>query len=184
MAAKKDKDQAYLDLFTEYSIHLPTRTVMLTGGVDSDMYDTLITALTLMEQDGKEIVIELNSPGGDWYAGIAIYDRLKASKCPITIRVSGMAMSMGSVILQAGDKRLITPGSTVMIHDGSDVAVGTPDDVLAWAKHGKDICNHMYRIYAEASGKTESYWKKRCKKDSIYSAKDAIKFGLADGFIE
>jgi ATP-dependent Clp protease protease subunit len=184
MAAKKDKDQNDLTLFTEYSIHLPTRTVMLTGDVDSDMYDTLITALTLMEKDGKEIIIELNSPGGDWYSGVAIYDRLRSSQCPITIRVSGMAMSMGSVILQAGDKRLITPNSTVMIHDGSDVAVGTPDNVLEWAKHGKDICDRMYKIYAEASGKTESYWKKRCKKDSIYSADDAIKYGLADGFIE
>ena len=99
MAAKKDKDQNDLSLFTEYSIHLPTRTVMLTGDVDSDMYDTLITALTLMEKDGKEIIIELNSPGGDWYSGVAIYDRLRSSQFPSHDRGVPTATSEPSCII-------------------------------------------------------------------------------------
>lgn len=182
--AEKTKNSTDIDLLTEYSIHVPSRTIMLTGQVDSDMYETLITGLILLETSEEGITIELNSPGGDWYSGIAIHDRIKASKCPITVHVSGMAMSMGSVIMQAGDTRLITPGSTVMIHDGNDVAVGTPDDVLAWAKHGKEICEHMYKVYSEASGRSLAFWKKKCKADSIFNAKDAIKLGLADGFIE
>ncbi len=92
-------------------------------------------------------------------------------------------MSMASIILQAAENRLITPGSTIMVHDGSEVVEGSPENVMAWAKHSKDICDYMYTIYANASGKSESFWKRKCKKDFILSAEQAIKAGLADGYI-
>ncbi len=171
----------------EYGIHVPSRTIILTGEVDEDMYERLLLGLTLIKarfEDPEDLTIELNSEGGDWYHGIAIYDRLKACGIPVTVRASGMAMSMGSIILQAGDKRLITPGSTVMVHDGADAVEGKPSDVLIWAQHGQNICELMYKIYATASGKSTKFWKARCKKDFILSAEQAIKIGLADGYIK
>jgi ATP-dependent Clp endopeptidase proteolytic subunit ClpP len=175
------------EILFEQDIHIPSQTIMLTGEVNERMYDTLVKGLILIENRHKEatnITIELNSPGGSWYDGAAIHDRIKSYRFPVTIKASGMAMSMGSIILQAGDKRLLTPSSTVMVHDGSEVVEGSPDNVMAWAKHSKDVCGIMYKIYADASGKTEAFWKKRCKKDFILSADQAIKLGLADGLIE
>lgn len=160
---------------------------MLTGEVNESMYETLVLGLTLIKarkNGSTDVVVELNSHGGCWYSGIAIHDRIKACNFPVTVRVAGAAMSMASVILQAADKRLITPGSTVMVHDGSEVLEGSPENVMAWAKHSKDICDYMYKIYAEASGKSVTYWKRKCKKDFILSAEQAIKAGLADGYID
>lgn len=184
MASKQLDD---VEIFLDYGIHLPSQTIKLTGDVDDNMYETLINGLILIEnKKGKkdELTIELNSTGGDWYSGIAIHDRLQACSLPVTIKVSGSAMSMASVILQAADNRLITKHSTVMIHDGFSAVEGTPENIRNWEKHGREINKMMYKIYAEASGKTEQFWKTKCRKDFIISAEQAIKLGLADGYIE
>jgi ATP-dependent Clp protease protease subunit len=185
MAAAKTIDDA--EMLISYGIHIPSRTIMLTGEVDQDMYETLIMGLTLITNSKggvkETIKIELNSEGGCWYSGVAIYDRIKSCKAPVDVLVSGSAMSMGSVILQSGDRRLITPNSTVMVHDGSESMDGSPENILAWAKHSKETCDRMYKIYSEASGKTVAFWRKRCKKDFILTAEQAIKLGLADGYV-
>ena len=182
------KEQALDDtrLLLDHNIHIPTQTIFLTGEVDDEMYETLLLGFILIEERHKDktnILIELNSHGGSWYAGIAMYDRIKVYKYPVTIHVSGMALSLASVILQAADTKLITPGSTIMVHDGSDMTGGSPDNMLAWAKHGKEICKAMYGIYAESSDKTAVWWEKHCKTDFILSAEKAIALGLADGYI-
>lgn len=167
-------------------VHIPSQRIILSGEVGQEMLETLMTGLILIEHKHKDKtapIIELSSDGGCWYAGIGIYDQIRSRSYPVTVRVSGMAMSMGSIILQAGDKRLLGRYATVMCHDGQDVAVGTPENVTQWAKHGQNICNAMYGIYAERSGKTVAFWKKRCKKDFILSADEAIKLGLADGYM-
>jgi ATP-dependent Clp protease protease subunit len=174
-------------LFIEHGIHIPSQTILLTGEVNDEMYESLLMGLLLIKSrknGSTNVTVELNSEGGCWYAGIGIYDRIKACDFPVTVKVSGMAMSMASIILQAGDRRLITPGSTVMVHDGSDIVNGTPDNVLAWARHGKSLCDYMYKIYADSSSKTARFWRQKCKKDYILSAEQAIKLGLADGYIE
>ncbi len=187
MSRKLDQELSDAQMLIDYKIHIPSQTILLTGDVDENMYETLVTGLTLIKNrknGSTNVTIELNSNGGCWYSGIGIYDRIKACNFPVTVRVSGCAFSMASVILQAGDHRLITPGSTVMVHDGSEVLEGSPENVMAWAKHSKDICDYMYKIYAEASGKSVGYWRRKCKKDFILSADQAIKSGLADGYIE
>ena len=187
MSRKIDPEMTDSRMLLEHGIHIPSQTIMLTGEVNEAMYETLVMGLVLIKDrqtTNTDITIELNSLGGDWYSGVGIFDRIKSCEFPVTVRVAGAAMSMASVILQAADKRLITPGSTVMVHDGSEVLEGSPENVMIWAKHSQDICNYMYKIYAEASGKTITYWKRKCKKDSILDAEQAIALGLADGFID
>lgn len=175
-----------VELLINHGIYIPTQTIMLTGDVNESMYETLVMGLTLIKarkNGSTDITIELNSQGGCEYSGFAIYDRIKACDFPITIRVTGSAMSMGSIILQAADKRLLGPGSTIMLHDGEMDITGTPENIVAWASHGQSMCEHMYNIYAEVSGKPASYWKRKCKKDYILSAEQAIQLGLADGYL-
>lgn len=171
------------ELLFEYGIHVPSRKILIAGEVTEDTYTQLSKGLTLLGQD-KPIEIELNSGGGDVFSGFAIYDLLKSFQSDVTIKVMGHAMSMSSIILQAGDHRLLGKHASLMIHDGEESHEGTPDNILAWAKYAAVQCQQMYRIYAQASGRTEKFWKERCKGDFIMTAEEAVKLGLADAIIE
>jgi len=164
-------------------IHIPTRTIRLSGDVEADLYDTLMCGMLLLESKVEPITIELSTEGGDIYHGLAIYDRIVASPCEVTIAVSGKAWSAGSIILQAADHRTMYQHSVVMIHDGEENVVGSPDTRRAWSKHGDVTAEQMYAIYAKASGRPASYWRKKCKADSIFTAEQALEQGLADSII-
>ncbi len=179
------KDEwADASLLMQEGIHIGARKLMLTGEVDEHMYEQVVKGVSLIQQDGgDQITVELNSEGGNWHDGMAIYDYLRSCGSKIRVRAWGCAMSAGSIILQAGSERLLAPGTTIMVHDGADMLEGSPEHVMAWAKYGKDSLDRMYKIYADASGKTVAYWKKRCKSDFILSAEAAVKLGLADRLI-
>lgn len=180
-----------IDHFFDYDFHLETRTIVIGDkeqserGVGPDMADRVIKALHLLVAAGPEkpIHIILNSGGGDWIAGMAIYDAIAACPCHVSITVCGSAMSMGSIILQAADERLIHPNSTVMVHDGGDCFEGHARNFEAWAGFSKKIRIRMYEIYAERSGKDPKYWEKRCVVDNIMTADEAVEEGLADKVI-
>jgi ATP-dependent Clp protease protease subunit len=182
--ARLPKDS--IDRFFDYDLHTETRTIFVgdasEDGVDALMAERVIKALHLFvtADAGKEIRLILNSAGGYWTHGMAIYDAIKACPAHITIEVYGNCMSMATVILQAADERILHPGVTFMIHDGSDGYVGNTRDFEAWAKHSKIIRKRMYEIYAEKSGKPTSYWEKKCGTDFILEAKQAVALGLAD----
>lgn len=121
----KSRDE--LDRFHDYDINLSSRTIWLGGDSEGEDegYITFRTAekiiknLVFLEEINKDpITILMNTPGGDVDAGFAIYDAIDKSNCHITIR-SYRAESMGSIILQAADHRVMTPKSKLMIHIGS-----------------------------------------------------------------
>lgn len=175
------------ELLINHSIHLPSQTIMLTGEVDADMYETLIMGLTLITNKKNKlstITIELNSGGGDWYSGMAIFDRIQACELNTKIIVSGSAMSMASIILQSANQRLVTRNSSIMIHDGESGFTGSQKNLEAWTKHFSENNDRMYKIYTDRSSKTIKYWKAACKLDSIYTAEQALELGLVDRIIE
>ena len=85
----------------------------------------------------------MNSIGGEWSDGMAIYDAISLSKCYVTIIVYGQAESMSSIILQAADEKIITPNSYFMIHYGSSDASGDYLNVQNLAKYEQAICDKM-----------------------------------------
>lgn len=186
-----------IDRFLEYDIWLEGRVLFIGAQMAlaaSDDYsvdeispfhtERLIKGLALLETKPEEpIKIYLNSPGGDLYQGLAIYDAIKRSPCFIEIIATGQCMSAASIILQAADKRILTKSCTVMIHDGQDAISGHPSDVKRWADFGQQINKLMYEAYAEKSKKPVSYWKKKCEKDYILTSEQALNEGLADEVI-
>lgn len=120
-------------------------------GVDNFMAEYIVKAMHVLEgkSSSKEITIIMNNPGGDWFHGMAIYDSIRYSKCPVTIKVYGHAMSMGSIILQAGDKRILMPNSRFMIHYGYDGRYGHAKIFERWADEGKRINHDMENIYLD-----------------------------------
>jgi ATP-dependent Clp protease protease subunit len=149
------------------------------------MSERLIKALYLLQQKPEEpIRIILNSFGGCWYNGMAIYDAIRSCPAHVTIEVFGAAMSMGSIILQAADERVIHPNATIMVHDGYETRVGDiPKTFENWADYSKVTRRKMYEIYAEKSGKTVQFWEKRCQADFILSATQAKELKLVDKIV-
>jgi len=121
------------------------------GGVDHNMTECFIKGMHVLESKNKKpITVIMNNPGGDWYHGMAIYDAIKYSNCHITIKVYGYAMSMGSVILQAADERIMMPNSRFMIHYGTDGIAGHTKIFEKWADESKRNNWIMENIYLDS----------------------------------
>lgn len=143
-----------IDKFFEYNIDLTNRTIYIGSaerlgddddewgsGVDFKMAEYAIKGLMLLEaavpEGGKPITIILNNPGGSEYHGMAIYDAIKSCRNQVIIKVFGYAASMGSLILQAGDKRMMAPNSRFMIHYGTWGTYDHPKTVYKNVEEGK-----------------------------------------------
>ena len=176
-----------IDRFFDYDLHIESRTVLIADssedGVDHEMSTKLIKAIHLLQNASaeKELTVILNSLGGCWFNGMAIYDAIAGCPCPVTAVVYGAAMSMGSIILQAADTRVIHPNATMMIHDGYETRVGDiPQTFENWAAYSKVTRQKMYEIYSKRSGRPVSFWRKKCAADSILTAQQAKEIGLVD----
>ena len=131
----------------------------------------------------------MNNTGGDVYHGLAIFDAIKTCKNHVNIIVYGHAMSMGSIILQAADERIMTPNSRMMIHYGEDGVWAHPKIVLQWAKEGKKINEWMLDLYLEKiREKHPKFTRKKvddiCDFDTFFNAQEAVDMGLADRILE
>lgn len=156
-------------------------------GVDARMAEYAIKGLHILNKlDKSRINILINTPGGNVSDGWAIYDAIMASSSPTSIEVYGEASSMGSIILQAGDARLMHPKSIVMVHDGynQDVERMPARSHESWADWSKKERKRMYELFSMKSGKTISYWEHRCAHDFVIDAYETVREGLADRVIE
>lgn len=181
-----------IDRFFDYNLHVESRTLWVGDeeegkegerGINSTAAQYVVKALHLLvaASPEKEITIYLNSGGGCWFNGMAIYDAITLCPCQVTAYVVGSAMSMGSIILQAADTRVIYPNATVMVHDGYEsLSEALPQSFQNWADYSKKTRQKMYRIYAERSGRPVSFWRKKCAADLILTAQEAKEFGLVD----
>lgn len=120
------------------------------SGVDNFMAEYFIKGIHVLENKNKNpITIIMNNPGGDYYHGLAIYDAIKTSQCHCTIKIYGQAMSMGSVILQAADVRIMMPNSRFMIHYGYDSKNDNIKTVERWVDEGKRLNYEMENLYLD-----------------------------------
>lgn len=101
----------------------------------------------------KPITVHVNSPGGDVFEGIAIYNLLREHQAEVTIKILGLAASIASVIAMAGDEIQIAASGFIMMHKAQGVAVGDEDDFRAFADLMKPINRAMAEVYAARSGK-------------------------------
>ena len=119
-------------------------------GVDAFMAESVIKAMYLLETlNSDPITILMNNPGGDFFHGLAIYDAISTTKSHCTIKVFGHAMSMGSIILQAADTRIMMPNSRFMIHYGYDSQDNNTRTVFKWVDESKRIGYFMENIYLD-----------------------------------
>ena len=160
-ALKKEKNMdTNLWSWFDQNLDIETRTIYMgsmgssyeegESGVDNFMAEYFIKGMHFLESRGKKpINIIMNNPGGDWYHGMAIYDSIKYSSCVNSIKVYGHAMSMGSIILQAADERIMMPSSRFMIHYGTDGKYSHSKITEKWAEEAKRNNHDMENIYLD-----------------------------------
>lgn len=169
---------------------LEERKIFLWGEVsDKSARDVTEKLLYLETKDpGKEITFYINTPGGSITAGMAIYDTMKLISSPIKVIVTGMAASMGSILLCGADKgkRFLYPHSRVLIHQplisGQMVAVAV--DIHIQAKEMERLRDELNLILSESSGQPLEKIQKDTDRDFYMTASEAIKYGLADAVVE
>jgi hypothetical protein len=125
-------------------------------------------------------VVEINSPGGNVWDGLAIYNMLRGRQAPVTTRVVGIAASIASVIALAGDSIEMAEASLFMIHDPSGMVAGTSDDMRKMANALDQHAEILAGIYTKRTGKTSAQIRAAMTAETWFTAQEAIQFGLAD----
>lgn len=184
------------ELFLHRYIHNESETAG-DCGVDYRMAVTFIKNLGFLDGSKENIFVHMQSRGGDWNDGIAVYDAIKASIAPVTILAYAHARSMSSVILQAADVRVLMPNCDFVVHYGwTSRGEDRFTPVMNQMEHEKRLNDVMLGIYAgrckdgkhfQTASRSQimNYIKVQLqdKTDWIMSAKEAVMYGFADGVL-
>jgi len=169
---------------------LNQRKLFLWGPVTDESAKDLTEKLLYLESTGpgKDITFYMNTPGGSITAGMAVFDTMKLITSPITIVVTGMAASMGSILLcgAAKGRRLIYPHARVLIHQPliSGRFIGPATDINIQAQEMEKLRLELNQILADASGQPMDKISKDSDRDFYLNAKEAVAYGLADKIVD
>jgi ATP-dependent Clp protease protease subunit len=179
-----ESDGRFERSFDIYSRLLRERIVFLGTEVSDQSANLIVAQLLFLEAEDPDTDIRLyvNSPGGDSYAGFAIYDSMQFVKPDVQTYAIGMAMSAGAMILAGGaaGKRFVLPNSKVMIHQGSGGFRGTPADIQIAAKEILSLTRRYAEIIAKHSHRDVDEVMRDIDRDNFLGPEDAIAYGLAD----
>ena len=178
-----DKESLRLEYCFEKGLNFKDRIIQITGNIEERVsFDYLDAALTEMERGCKKaITIKINSPGGSVYEALAMVDRIKDSKCQIITKCYGHAMSAASLILAAGDKRLMGSRAWVMHHEftyntggshteNKETIFQVDKELSAWAES-----------LAEFTNQPKDFWLAAAHKHDFYlDALECLELGLVD----
>ena len=164
------------------------REILCVGEINSVTVNSLINQIRYLAKSDpeKEITMYINSPGGEVSSGLALYDVMKAVKCPIRTVCVGTAASMAAVLFASGSERDMLPHARIMIHDPLIIG-GAGGSALAMKRLSDDLLRTreiMCGILAEHTGRTLEEIYEKTASDSFFYADEAIKFGLADKVVE
>lgn len=177
-------ERAY-DIFSRM---LKERIIFLTGPVEDGMASLICAQLLFLESENpkKEIAMYINSPGGVVTSGMSVYDTMQYIRCPVTTVCMGMAASMGSFLLMAGEKgqRIALPNARIMVHQPSGGFRGQASDI---ERHAEDIIKTkrtLNELYAKHTGQPVEVVERTLDRDYFMSAEEAKAFGLIDHVYE
>ena len=174
--------------FDIFSRLLKERIIFLNGPVEDGMSALICAQLLFLESENpkKEISMYINSPGGIVTSGLAIYDTMQYIKSPISTVCLGMAASMGSFLLMAGEKgqRIALPNARIMVHQPSGGYSGKASDIQ---RHAEDIIKTKRRLnelYAKHTGQPVEVVEETLDRDFFMTAEEAKNWGLVDHVYE
>ena len=187
--AQPDMQSSFI-LKKQEELFLTKRAVYLWGPVDDKSAKEVVSKLLLLDADkpGEEIKFFINSPGGIVTSGMVIYDTIKMIQSPVSTICMGLAASMGSILLSAGEKgkRYIFPHGEVMIHQPSigGYFQATSADIEIQAEQIEKTKQLSAKILADNCGKTVEQILKDFDRDFWMDAQGAIEYGIVDAVLE
>ncbi|AXT50984.1 ATP-dependent Clp protease proteolytic subunit [Aquimarina sp. BL5] len=165
---------------------LEERSVFLWGQVDDKSAKHVIDRLMYLDTiNNEEIKLYINSPGGYVTSGFAMYDTIKALKSPVSTICTGLAASMGSILLSVGEKgrRFIQPHAKVMIHQPSGGARGQASNIEIQATEILKTKELSAQILADNCGQEIEKVLKDFNRDYWMDAQESIEYGIVDGVL-
>ncbi|HMH41015.1 MAG: ATP-dependent Clp endopeptidase proteolytic subunit ClpP [Gaiellaceae bacterium] len=173
--------------FDIYSRLLNERIIFLGTPIDDQIANLIIAQLIHLESEDpeKDIQIYINSPGGQVYSGLAIYDTMQYIKPDIQTTCIGIAMSMGAVILAGGakGKRVALPNAKILIHQVSGGFQGQATDIEIQARETINLKRRLEEILAEHTGKPTEQVAKDMERDYFLTSQEAQEYGIIDNVI-
>lgn len=170
-----------------YSRLLKDRIIFLGSAIDDQVANAVVAQLLFLASDDpeKDISLYINSPGGSITAGMAIYDTMQHIKPKVSTICVGLAASMGSFLLTAGEKgkRFALPNAEVLIHQPLGGTQGQATDIQIHAKRIIKMREHLNAILAERTGQPIERIEKDTDRDYFMSASEAKEYGLIDEVI-
>lgn len=166
---------------------LDDRTIFLWGQVDDKSARHVVDRLMYLDSlNHEEIKLYINSPGGYVTSGFSMYDTIKNIKSPVSTICTGLAASMGSILLSVGEKgrRFIQPNAKVMIHQPSGGARGQASDIEITAQEILKTKEVSAKILAENCGLEFDKVMKDFQRDHWMDAAESVKYGIVDGIME
>jgi ATP-dependent Clp protease protease subunit len=171
-----------------YSLLLKERIVFLGTPIDSQVANVIVAQLLFLSREDpeKEIQIYINSPGGEIYSGLAIYDTMQMITNPISTVAVGVTASFGTVLLTAGTKgrRYALPNATIHLHQPLGGAQGQATDIEIQTKQILRLRTLLNNILVRHTGKTIEVIKQDTERDFYLEAPEAVKYGLVDQVLE
>lgn len=176
---------ASMDVFSRLMMD---RIIFLGVPIDDDVANIIQAQMLFLESTdpAKDISIYFNTPGGSVYAGLGIYDTMQYIQPDVNTICTGMAASMGAVLLTAGTKgkRSALPHSRVMIHQPMGGAQGQASDIEITAREIKKLKNELYEIIAKHSENPLERIEKDSDRDYWMTAIEAKEYGMIDEILE
>ncbi len=164
------------------------RIIFLGTQVTDDVANIIQAQLLYLEsvEPDKDVTLYINSPGGSVSAGLGIYDTMQLVQCDVRTICTGMAASMGAVLLTAGSdgKRQALPHSRVMIHQPLGGVEGQASDIEITARHILQLKEELYDILALHSKQDKAKIAKDADRDFWMTSKEAVEYGLIDNVVE
>jgi ATP-dependent Clp protease, protease subunit len=179
------RGQERWDIFSRL---LKERIIFVAGGIDDGVAAIVTAQLLYLESENpkREIAMYINSPGGYVTSGLAIYDTMQYVRSPISTVCLGLAASMGSLLLAAGEKglRICLPNARVMLHQPSGGFRGPASDI---ERHAEDILHTKKRlneIYVKHTGQPYETVERTLDRDFFMSAEQSKAWGIVDRVFE
>ena len=173
--------------FDIYSRLLRERIVFIGTPIDDQIANLIVAQLIHLESEDpeKDIQIYINSPGGQVYSGLAIYDTMQYIKPDIQTTCVGIAMSMGAVILAGGakGKRVALPNAKILIHQVSGGFQGQATDIEIQARETINLKRRLEEILAEHTGRPTETVAKDMERDYFLTSQEAMEYGIIDNVI-
>ena len=188
--AEKDEDllKSLQEKNLEQSLY-KARKIFLWSDVNDESAKAVVTRLLSLDTENpdEEVVLYINSPGGSVHDGMAIYDAMLAIQAPVSTVCMGMAMSMGSFLLSAGEpgRRFAWPHARIMIHQPliMGTVTGTATDLDIRARETIRLREELNELYAKHTGQDVEKIAKDTDRDFFMSAEEAKAYGLLDDVI-